>query len=93
MGEVAELMVARVAQIIAERDVEAASELGRVDEEMDQLRRNSFAAAALRHWSHGVEAAVDLALLGRYYERIADHAVSVANRVVFVVTGDRRPRA
>jgi phosphate transport system protein len=39
-------------------------------------------------WEHGVEAAVDVALLGRYYERIADHAVSVANRVVFVVTGE-----
>ena len=37
--------------------------------------------------THGVESAVDIALLGRYYERIADHAVSVANRVVFVVTG------
>ncbi|MGZ5401437.1 MAG: PhoU domain-containing protein, partial [Nocardioides sp.] len=40
-------------------------------------------------WAHGVEAAVDLALLGRYYERIADHAVSVANRIVFVVTGQK----
>ncbi len=35
-----------------------------------------------------MEAAVDVTLLGRYYERIADHAVSVANRVVFVVTGE-----
>jgi phosphate transport system protein len=43
-------------------------------------------------WAHGVEAAVDIALLGRYYERIADHAVSVANRVVFVVTGEN-PRS
>jgi phosphate transport system protein len=39
-------------------------------------------------WTHGVEPAIDIALLGRYYERIADHAVSVANRVVYVVTGD-----
>ena len=39
-----------------------------------------------------MEAAVDIALLGRYYERIADHSVSVANRVVFVVTGERPER-
>ena len=39
-----------------------------------------------------IEAAVDIALLGRYYERIADHSVSVANRVVFVVTGERPER-
>ncbi len=62
------------------------------DEEMDQLRRTSFAELLSADWSHGVEAAVDIALLGRYYERIADHAVSVANRVVFVVTGEH-PRS
>ena len=55
---------------------------------MDQLRRQSFTELLSDSWSYGVEAAVDVALLGRYYERIADHAVSVANRVVFVVTGE-----
>ncbi len=92
MAEVAEDMVAQLLQIITGRDVEAAIELGRDDEEMDQLRRTSFTELLSDDWSHGVEAAVDIALLGRYYERIADHAVSVANRVVFVVTG-QNPRA
>ena len=59
---------------------------------MDQLRRRSFTELLSADWQHGVEAAVDIALLGRYYERIADHAVSVANRVVFVVTGDMPAR-
>ena len=88
MGAVAEDMVSRVSRIIQGRDVESAIELGRADEVMDQLRRKSFTELLSDDWSHGVEAAVDLALLGRYYERIADHAVSVANRVVYVVTGD-----
>ncbi|WP_182524656.1 phosphate signaling complex protein PhoU [Nocardioides dongkuii] len=87
MAEVAETMVAKASRIITGRDVEAAIELGRADEEMDRLRRTSFAELLADDWTHGVEAAVDVALLGRYYERIADHAVSVANRVVFVVTG------
>ncbi len=87
MAEVAEDMVARVCEVIAGRDVEAAIALGRDDEEMDQLRRTSFSELLSDDWSHGVEAAVDIALLGRYYERIADHAVSIANRVIFVVTG------
>lgn len=89
MAAVAEDMVGRVKAIIADRDVSAAIALGRDDEEMDQLRRRSFAELLSDDWSQGVEAAVDVALLGRYYERIADHAVSVANRVVFVVTGER----
>ena len=91
MAAVAEDMVTRVSQIITGRDVEAAIALGRVDEEMDPLRRTSFVELLSDDWNHGVEAAVDIALLGRYYERIADHAVSVANRVVFVVTG-QNPR-
>jgi len=92
MAQVAQDMVARVSQIISSRDVAAAIELGRDDEEMDQLRRQSFTQLLSDDWTHGVEAAVDIALLGRYYERIADHAVSVANRVVFVVTGEN-PRS
>ncbi len=88
MAAVAEDMVTRVVEIITERDVEAAAALARDDEEMDGLRRASFAQLLGDDWQHGVEAAVDIALLGRYYERIADHAVSIAHRVVFVVTGE-----
>ncbi len=90
MAEVAQDMVARVSQIITSKDVEAAIALGRDDEVMDRLRRQSFRDLLSDDWAHGVEAAIDLALLGRYYERIADHAVSVANRIVFVVTGQKR---
>ena len=88
MAEVAEEMVVRVSTIIKDRDVDEALALVSADEEMDNLRRTSFAELLSADWDHGVEAAVDVALLGRYYERIADHAVSVANRVIFVVTGE-----
>lgn len=88
MAEVAEDMVGRAAQVIAGRDVEAAETLYRVDAEMDSLRRENFREILAADWPHGVEPAIDLALLGRYYERIADHSVSVANRVVFIVTGE-----
>ena len=88
MAATAEDMVVRVRQIITDQDVDAAIALGRDDEVMDQLRRRSFTELLSDDWSHGVEAAVDIALLGRYFERIADHAVHVANRIVFVVTGE-----
>jgi phosphate transport system protein len=87
MAEVAEEMVRKVEDVIADRDVEAARALERCDEEMDQLRSSSFRQMLSDDWAHGVEPAVDIALLGRYYERIADHAVSLARRVVFLVTG------
>jgi phosphate transport system protein len=88
MAEVAEDMVESVAGIIGDRDVEAARRLERDDEEMDKLRKAEFEIMLADDWSHGVEPAVDMALLGRYYERIADHAVSIAKRLVYLVTGE-----
>lgn len=88
MAAVAEVMVAKVEYIIANSDVSAAQELEQIDEEIDKLRRKSFRELLGSNWVHGVEPAVDVALLGRYYERIADHAVSIAERVVFLVTGE-----
>ena len=41
-----------------------------------------------REWKYGVAAAVDVTLLGRFYERFSDHAVEVGRRVIFVVTGE-----
>ena len=39
-------------------------------------------------WTHGIETAIDMTLLGRYFERFADHAVSISHRVYFLVTGE-----
>ena len=89
MGVVAEDMVQAAGDVLAERDLEAAHELESQDEEMDSLRRAQFRVLLDDSWAHGVEAAIDVALLGRYYERIADHAVSLARRVVYLVTGER----
>jgi phosphate transport system protein len=88
MAAVAEVMIGRVEHIIAESDVAAAKDLEEIDQEMDLLRRNSFRELLGANWTYGVEPAVDIALLGRYYERIADHAVSIARRVIFLVTGE-----
>jgi len=55
---------------------------------MDALRRKLFTIILSPNWSHGTGAAIDLALLGRYYERYADHAVAVARHTIFIVTGE-----
>lgn len=88
MAEVAEKMVHLTARVIEDRDLALAEDLREHDDVMDDLRRQSFQLILAGEWSGGVEAAVDLALLSRYYERIADHAVSVADRVHFIVTGE-----
>src|SRR3712207_8685376 len=58
-------------------DVEAALQLETDDDAMDRLHRGLFRQVLSDDWPYGIEAAIDITLLGRYYERFADHAVSV----------------
>jgi len=90
MGQVAERIVAKAGSVIAGKDIESALALERDDDEMDRLHRDIFNLLLDGKWTHGTEAAVDATLVGRYYERYADHAVSVARRVVYLVTGEYR---
>jgi phosphate transport system protein len=87
MGHVAEDMARLASDVIRGRDVEQAQQLSKTDDEMDRLHRSLFLVLLDGHWAHGVEPAIDIALLGRYYERFADHAVSIGGRVVYLVTG------
>jgi phosphate transport system protein len=89
MGHAAEEIVAKAGSVIAGRDIEMAAELEKDDDVMDELHRQLFTAILDDEWTAGIEAAIDITLAGRYYERFADHAVSVARRVVYLVTGER----
>jgi phosphate transport system protein len=87
MGQVAVRLANDAARASRTLDVQLASRLEHDDDAMDDLHRHLFTVMMAREWPYGVAAAVDVALLGRFYERYADHAVSLARRVVFVVTG------
>lgn len=89
MSQVAELLVTKAGSVIATQDVTAALELEHDDDEMDRLHRALYTALLEPGAGCSVEAAIDLTSLGRYYERFADHAVFVAGRVIFLVTGQR----
>jgi phosphate transport system protein len=89
MGHAAEEIVAKAGSVIARRDLEMAAELEKDDDVIDALHRQLFAFILDDDWDEGVEPAIDITLAGRYYERFADHAVSVARRVVYLVTGER----
>ncbi len=87
MGAAAEKITNKTGIVIATRDTEMALEVERDDDEIDKLHRQLIGTLVDPNWSHGVETAINLTLLGRYYERYADHAVSVSRRVYFLVTG------
>ena len=88
MGGLAEAIVSKTGSVIASQDVALAADIGRHDAEVDRLHRELFTIVLSPSWPHGVEAAIDVTLLSRYYERYADHAVSVTRRVVTIVTGE-----
>jgi phosphate transport system protein len=87
MGRVAVALATKAAEVIRTRDVATAAQLEQDDDAMDDLHRHMFTVLMDRSWSHGVGPAVDITLLARFYERYADHAVAVARRIVYVVTG------
>jgi phosphate transport system protein len=80
-------MAAKAAEVARTRNVILAIELDSDDDAMDRLLRDVFAMLLDPAWDHGIGAAVEVTLLARYYERFADHAVSVAKEVVYTVTG------
>ena len=88
MGTTAVKIIEKSTHIVKTQDLQAAIELETDDDEMDKLHRALFVALLDDSWSHGIEAAIDMTLLGRYYERCADHAVSIARRVYFLVKGE-----
>ncbi|HUP84542.1 MAG TPA: phosphate signaling complex protein PhoU [Acidimicrobiales bacterium] len=84
---VAQLRVA--VEAFAGRDPARAAALGDMDDAMDDLQKDLFRtifASEVRDES-ALQRAVQIALVGRYYERIADHAVNTGERVAFMVTG------
>ena len=74
--------------VLQYRDLERAKEIEQDDDEMDKLHRSLISTLLGDDWQHGIETAIDMTLLGRYYERFADHAVSISHRVYFLVTGE-----
>ena len=87
MGRVAVELGNSAQEVLITRDPEKAARIQEEDDAMDDLHRHLFTVLMDRDWKHGVAAAVDVTLLGRFYERFADHAVEVARRVIFQVTG------
>ena len=88
MGMVADKLIEKLTVVMEHRDTVRALEIETDDDEMDKLHRDLIGALLADDWAHGIETAIDLTLLGRYYERFADHAVSISRRVYFLVTGE-----
>ena len=87
MGRIAVDLGNSAKDVVLSRDPMQAALIIQEDEAVNQLHRQLFSVLMDDGWKHGVAAAVDVTLLGRFYERFADHAVQIGRRVVFEATG------
>jgi phosphate transport system protein len=87
LGEVSGQVFNGAVRAWQERDALAAVELQELDDQADLLQKSLLTELYLGEQT--VEEAVSLALICRYYERIADHGVEMAEQLAYVLTGDR----
>jgi phosphate transport system protein len=86
MGEVGTAMWRHAADAWSERDAGAAANLNAQDEEMDDL--HTAITAEIVAGGMTLPVAMDMALVARFYERLGDHAVNIARRVVYLAGTD-----
>jgi phosphate transport system protein len=87
MGSRAVQLAKTAQEVMLSSDPGKAGRLKHEDDAVDAEHRHLFTLLIDHKWQEGVCSAVDVALLGRYYERFADHAVEIGRRVVFEATG------
>jgi len=88
LGSRAQTIAEKTGLLLESRALELCDEIKRDDDEIDQLHRSLFLVVLDHSWPGTAEQAVDLALLGRYYERFGDHAVLIAGHIRYVITGE-----
>jgi phosphate transport system protein len=89
MGRVANELAERARIAVVGDDADEARRLQDADTAMNDLYRSLLRTVLNEGWSHGVAAASDAVLLGRFYERFADNAVEIARKVIFQASGTR----
>lgn len=92
MREQAGTQLRLAVETFADRDLGRAAALPDMDDVMDELQKELYRVIFARGADdeRSLQRAVQVALVGRYFERIGDHAANIAERVAFMVTGSFR---
>lgn len=81
-------IIAHVIELLKTRELTHADEIYAEKAKVNELHRSVFAAMAADDWKETAQVTVDITLASRYFERFADHGVSVARKVTYLVTGE-----
>ena len=88
MSDVGDRMADKITSLLGRPEAGLAGQLEKDDDAMDDLERDLFKVLLDDDWPYGVETAIDGALLGRFYERYADHAVNIGEHLIYLTTGE-----
>lgn len=77
-----------IVELLSTHDLQLAAAVERDDDVLDQLHTETFRITLADSWTGSTAETVDVTLLARFYERFGDHAVAVARRITYLVTGD-----
>ena len=77
----------QVVSMLTDRDTKTAEQIILNDDKLDALHKKTFELAQSEDWKGTNQQLIDVVLTGRFMERLGDHAVSAARRVVFIVSG------
>ena len=88
MGELDVEVARKLAELLRTQDLHIAEAIRDADDDIDELHVSVFEKVLGDSWKGEATATVDATLASRYHERFADHAVSVAKKVVYLATGD-----
>lgn len=88
MGAAAADLIRKAAEVFVNQDAALARQIESEDDHMDALHRSLLAQVISSNRSDPVETTVDLTLIGRFYERFADHAVAIGRQVIYLSTGE-----
>jgi len=88
MGELDVEVARRLADLLRTQDLSIADDIRNGDDALDELHLSVFEKVLSDSWRGEAAATVDATLASRYHERFADHAVSVAKKVIYLATGE-----
>jgi len=91
MGELDVEIARKLAELLRTQDVTLAEEIRNDDDAVDELHVSVFEKVLGENWKGEATATVDATLASRYHKRFADHAVSVAKKIIYLATGDWAP--
>ncbi|QDZ14783.1 phosphate signaling complex protein PhoU [Humibacter ginsenosidimutans] len=91
MGRLDVLIAERLVELLRTQEPRVADEIRNQDDEIDELHISVFDKVLGETWKGQAVDTVDATLASRYHERFADHAVSIAKKVQYLVTGDWVP--